>query len=89
VDKCETCNRPLQVSAAAETTGLCDHCREVVVLERTGLANSAFQATVAVEPERRSVRQWFEDLLRTDPDNCQCGACGDWQDQLDRWERHG
>jgi len=84
MDTCNNCPRPLQDNAMAEITGLCDHCREVVVLERTPLANAAFTATT-----RPTWRERVRTFLTTDPDNCQCGACGDWQDDLDRWEQHG
>ena len=42
---CFCCGRVLQQSAMAEATGLCDHCRETVVLERTELANSEYRVT--------------------------------------------
>lgn len=41
VDVCP-CGRVLQPNSMAEMTGLCDHCREVAVLERTPLAQRAF-----------------------------------------------
>lgn len=93
MENCSHCSRPLQVSAICEITGICDRCRDerTYALERTDIANTAFVATVEkAAAERRSVRQWFEDLFRTDPDNCGCFVCQEnWQDDLDRWERLG
>lgn len=43
-DNCHNCSRILQSSTIAEVSGMCDHCREVVVLERTPLANMEYRA---------------------------------------------
>ncbi len=89
MDTCSKCNRRLQENAAAEISGLCDHCREVVVLERTGLANAAFAQVIAETKKTGTVKDKLKKFFTTDPDTCNCGACGDWQDELDRWEQHG
>jgi len=88
-NNCTDCGRILQDRLINEVSGLCDHCLEErpVILERTALAQVDFQAKTS-SPCRRTVRQWLREFLTTDPDNCKCGACGDWQDELDRWERY-
>lgn len=91
---CYRCNRPLQLTAIVEVTGLCDHCREVTTLERTSLANGEYRAKTgemlrdrinrATEPEaKQSLRARLARLMAEDPDGCECPVC------VRNWEEHG
>ena len=83
---CFRCGRVLQQSSMAEITGLCDHCRETVVLERTALANLEYRATneygemlrnrmdKATQPKaKRTLRERLVSMLAS------TSAC-DWED---------
>ena len=78
VEICASCPRPLQASAAAEMTGLCDHCREVTVLERTDLANGEYRFKTGefVKDEHEHKRRSLLGFLRSaDPETCPCQDC--------------
>ena len=85
LDNCVTCSRILQQSSIAEATGLCDHCREVTVLERTPLSNFEYRAKTGeyLKEPRPSLRARMARLLAEDPEGCECQVC------VTNWETYG
>lgn len=74
---CE-CGRVLQPNSAAESSGLCDHCREVSVLERTPLANLDYRYKTGEYVEEKRERRridWKQFLFGPDPESCPCQEC--------------
>jgi hypothetical protein len=74
----------LQQSSIAEATGLCDHCRETVALERTPLANGEYRSkTGEILTRKDSFRARMARLLAEDPEGCECDVC------VRNWEELG
>jgi hypothetical protein len=67
-----TCGRILQPGWATEL-GICDHCREVPVIEGTELMNRNFRAKISDK-----VKVIFSKV----PEVCDCDYCHE------RWERY-
>ena len=79
-EKCARCPRPLQDSSIAELSGLCDHCRETPVLERTDLANLEYRYKTGefVDDKRERKRLSLLGFLKAaDPETCPCQECVD------------